>query len=258
MGGARVSGMIAASTNWWMWLLIPAAWVVLAGLWWACVVPWLRRGPDGDAMVGLLWRISRWWLRIRQRVDVHGAVHLEEAMRAGPVLIVANHTGGVDPLLVQLVTPTLIRWMMARDMMGPGTDDVWQLLRVIPVERSEADTTSLRTAIRVLRRGGAVGVFPEGRITRPPRTLRPFQEGVGLLAARTSARVVPCWISGTPDVDGMVASIVGRSRSRVEFLEPVQYDRSDDPAAVAQDLRRRLAAASGWPIVDEAMPLVLG
>ncbi len=249
--------MAATHHAYWVWLFIPVGWAAVAALWWLIVVPRLRRGPAGDATLGLVWRTSKTWLRWRQRVEIVGGSHLRAALSAGPVLIVANHTGGVDPLLVQSSTPTLIRWMMARDMMVGGSEDVWDLLRVIPVERAGADTRSLRTALRVLRTGGVVGVFPEGRITRPPGTLRPFQEGVGLLAARTPVRVVPCWISGTPDVDGMVASIASSSRSRVEFLEPIQYDRSANPVEVAADLRNRIAAASGWPLNEEAMPLIL-
>ncbi|MDP7029444.1 MAG: lysophospholipid acyltransferase family protein [Phycisphaerales bacterium] len=242
----------------WLWLWIPAGWAVLAAGWWLCIVPRLRRGPGGDATLGLAWWASTRWLRWRQHLEVHGVAHLNEAMAAGPVIIVANHTGGVDPLLVQSATSTMIHWMMARDMMAAGTEDIWRLVRVIPVNRADADARALRRAMGILRSGGVIGVFPEGRITRPPGSIRPFQEGVGLLAARTRARVVPCWISGTPDVDGMLASIAGRGRSRVEFLEPIRFDRSDAAAEVADDLRRRIAAASGWPCVDEPMPLILG
>jgi 1-acyl-sn-glycerol-3-phosphate acyltransferase len=183
--------------------------------------------------------------------------HYEAAMSSGPVLVVANHTGGVDPVLVQSAGPRLIRWMMARDMMGSGLEDLWRLTRVIPVDRTGTDAASLRAAMRTLKRGGVVGVFPEGRITRPAGTIRPFQEGVGVLAARCGAIVLPCWISGTPDVDGMAGSVLGRSRSRVVFLEPVRYERSMSAADVAGDLRSRLIAASGWPACDESMPLIV-
>lgn len=238
-------------------LLIAFVWLVLAGLWAVVMTPILRQGPGGSASLGVAWRLSRWWLRYRQRMTHEGLQHLESAMQSPKVMIIANHTGGVDPLLIQAATPRHIRWMMAADMMPPGTQDIWDWVGVIPVHRDHADPASLRMALRLIRQGCPLGVFPEGRITRPPGSLRPFLEGAALLAQRTGATVLPCWISGTPDVDSMAGSLLGRSASRVVFLEPVTYDRSMAAADVAEDLRQRLAEASGWPCVDEPMPLIL-
>jgi 1-acyl-sn-glycerol-3-phosphate acyltransferase len=240
------------------WLVAALSWLVMLTVWWLLVMPWLRRGGVCTTAIGAAWRASSLWLGWRQSLLVQGQEHVQSAMSAGPVMIVANHTGGVDPLLVQAGLPRPVRWMMARDMMGSGLEDIWSMLQVIPVERAEDDPGSVRAAMRVLKDGEVLGVFPEGRITRPPGTVRPFLEGVGLLASRSGVMVLPCWISGTPDVDGMAASILGKSHSRVQFLEAVRYDRSWKPAAVAADLRERLAAASGWPMVEEAMPLMFG
>ena len=252
------TALIAASFDLWWWWGIPlAAYAALAIAWWVFAVPALKRGPGGTAALGLLWRSSKVLLRWRQDLRFEGIEHYEQAMASGAVLVVANHTGAVDPVLVQAAGPRLIRWMMARDMMGRGWEDLWGLLHIIPVDRSGTDAASLLAAMRMLKRGGVVGVFPEGRITRPPGTIRPFQEGVGILAARSGATVLPCWISGTPDADGMVDSVFGRSKSRVVFLEPVRYQRSMSAADVTIDLRSRLIAASRWPACDEEMPLTV-
>ena len=240
------------------WIVVMAAWLVFIAVWWLIFVPWLRCKGTCSAGLGTAWKLSTAWVGWRQSLVVQGQQHIATSMASGGVIVVANHTGGVDPLLMQAAMPRPVRWMMARDMMGSGFDDVWSMLGVIPVERSGSDPRSVRAAMRVLKDGEVLGVFPEGRITRPPETIRPFLEGVGLLALRSSACVLPCWISGTPDVAGMAGSILGRSRSRIVFLEPVTYDRSWTTSDVTADLRRRIAQASGWPIDDEPMPLILG
>lgn len=238
-------------------ILCLIAWVLLMAIWWGWVVPKLRRGPTGRAGVGLAWRLSKWLVRWRHHARVDGVEHLH-TLQNGPLIIVANHTGAIDPLLIQATTDRTIRWMMARDLMHPDWTRFWSDIEVIPVDRSGMDAASLRTALRTLRDGGCIGVFPEGRITRPPGTIRPFMEGVGLLAGRSGANVLPCWISGTPDVDGLMASLLGASCSRVRMLEPARYDKSDTPDKIAADLRSRIAQASGWPVVDDMMPLHLG
>jgi 1-acyl-sn-glycerol-3-phosphate acyltransferase len=53
-------------------------------------------------------------------------------------------------------------------------------------------------AIRVVRNGGAVLIFPEG--TRSPDgNLQPAQPGIGMIVAKTGAPVVPIKISGSYD-----------------------------------------------------------
>ena len=206
------------------WIVVIVAWLAFIAAWWLIVVPWLRCKGTCKAGLGACWRLSAAWIGWRQSLIVQGRQHIATAMAEGSVIVIANHTGAVDPLLVQAAMPRPVRWMMARDMMSRGFDDVWSMLQVIPVERSGSDPRSMRAALRVLKNGEVLGVFPEGRITRPPETIRPFLDGIGLLAVRSSACVLPCWISGTPDVDGMAGSILGRSRSQIMFLEPVTYD----------------------------------
>ena len=54
-------------------------------------------------------------------------------------------------------------------------------------------------AIRVVKNGGAVLIFPEG--TRSPDgNLQPAQPGLGMIVAKTGAPVVPVRVSGSYDV----------------------------------------------------------
>ena len=236
-----------------IWLMILIAYALLGGIWWLLIVPWLRQGPGGNASVGLIWRLTKAFLRIWHRPTFVGRDHLAN-LAQGPVIVVANHTGAIDPFLIQSATNRLIHFMMARDMMVTGCDDLWSLVGVIPVDRTHMDTRAVRSALRHLRDGHVVGIFPEGHITRPPGTLRPFSEGVGLLAGRTGATIVPCWISETPDVDRVAGSLLRRSRSQVVFLEPIRYEPDTPPAQIAQSLRTTLADVSGWPCQETIMP----
>jgi 1-acyl-sn-glycerol-3-phosphate acyltransferase len=72
-------------------------------------------------------------------------------------------------------------------------------LNVIPVDRKNADRSALMGAIRVVKNGGAVLIFPEG--TRSPDgNLQPAQPGLGMIVAKTGAPVVPVRILGSYDV----------------------------------------------------------
>ena len=229
---------------------------------WQCVLtPWLRRFHDDDASLGFLYHLSKIWSRLVHRVRFEGLEHLHAAGFDGPLLFVGNHTCGIDPLLVMAVPRRLGRmvyWLMARDMMLDALDDIWRISRVLPVDRTKADSGSLRRALRLLKSGENIGIFAEGRITRPKGSIRPFMDGVGMLATRGGATVVPVLIDGTPDTDSIAVSVYWPSRSRVRFLEPIRFDRTTSPQEASKIIRQRLIDASGWPAVDEIMPLQIG
>ena len=218
------------------------------------LIPWLRRGPRGDLLVGLLWRLLRFYSRLVHRARYEGLETFRDQPHSGPLIVVSNHTGAIDPLLIQASCRFHIRWMMASDMMMPALDWFWQREKLIPVARDGRDAAAAREAIRHVQGGGAIGIFPEGRIVQPPRQIRPFHQGVGFIIARTQAPVLLVWVSGTPDAHDMAESILRRSRARVKYLELIDFKGERDPGVITQTLRQHLAAATGWPLNDEPMP----
>jgi 1-acyl-sn-glycerol-3-phosphate acyltransferase len=170
------------------------------------------------------------------------------------MLVVSNHTGSVDPLLIQAGCRFHIRWLMASEMIVPWLDFVWRRQQPIPVDRDGRDTTAARQAIRTLEAGGTVGIFPEGRIVQPPRQIRPFHSGVGLIVARAKVPVLLVWISGTPDTNELYRSLVSPSQARVHYLELIDFKGERDPQVITEHLRRRLSEVSGWPLNNEPQP----
>lgn len=238
----------------WTIILAIGAWIALVLLIRWLIVPWLARGPEGDPVVGLLWRILRLYARLLHRVAHHGMEDLRDQIQSGPLIVVSNHTGSVDPLLIQAGCRFNIRWMMASEMMSPQLDWLWRRQKLIPVDRDGRDVASARQALRHLEAGGTVGIFPEGRIVQPPRQIRPFHLGVGLIVARSKAPVLLVWVSGTPETSSLIDSLITPSRARIEFLELIDFRGERDGHIITQTLRERLAQVSNWPLVDQPMP----
>lgn len=236
-------------------LLIACIALACTGLWAVVVLPRLRRVDQHQYGLSFARGCSNVVCRWCHRVRVEGHEHLEGLDPERGILIVANHTGAIDPFLLQVPLDRFIHWMMAKDMMCPALDDLWTLVRVVPVDRTRTDTYALRRALRLLRDNQVIGLFPEGRITRPPGTIRPFLGGAGLLATRGNATVLPILIDGTPDSDSVLKSMLGPSRSRLRILAPMQFDRATSPDDAAHAIRAAMAVASNWPLVETSMPL---
>lgn len=221
---------------------------------WALVARRLLDNPREDVETGAFWHLCRGYVRLWHGLRVEGRERVPLARFPGPLVVVCNHTAGVDPLLVQSVAPFEIRWMMGKDMMAALLAGFWRWSGVIEVDRLGTDRRSAREALAHLKAGGVLGVFPEGRLERPSRHVLPFLPGVGLIVARSGARVLPFVVDGTPEVGPAWASLIKPSRSRVRVMEPIDYQ-GMDAGAIVEDLRRRYVAWTRWPREDHPAPL---
>jgi len=177
--------------------------------------------------------------------------HYEPAR--GGVVYVGNHQSFMDPVLVAF---TLYRPMnfMARDTLftrifGP----LIRAVNAFPVRRGKADTAALKEAMRRIRAGNQVVLFPEGTRTVDGR-IGPFLPGVAFLAQRAKATTVPVVIDGafeawprhqlfpTPGVQLAVqygrpyTAEQARSMDAERFIDRVRRDMIE----IQADLRRRL------------------
>ena len=135
--------------------------------------------------------------------------------------------------------------------MVPQLDALWRREQIIPISMDKPDTKSVREAIRHLKAGGTIGIFPEGAIERPGCQIRPFHPGVGLLARMSGVPVVAIWISGTPYKETAYGSLLSPSHSRLEALGPFKYEKQQSPEEISEHLRQQVASASSWPLNDE-------
>lgn len=146
--------------------------------------------------------------------------------RAGPAIVISNHTCSADPPILLTACDRLMSFLVSREhfKLHPVTHWVLEHLRCIPVNRSGQDPSSLLRALRRLKEGGIVCVFPEGNLSGVARNrLRHGKPGMSLMALCSGAPVYPVFIAGGPRTDRLFPSWLypsGRS-VRVVFGEPV-------------------------------------
>lgn len=121
----------------------------------------------------------------------------ENMIEEGPCIIAANHCSFFDPPLVGVACQRAIHYLARKTLLDvPVLGPILPELNVIPVDQKNADRSALMGAIRVVKNGGAVLIFPEG--TRSPDgNLQAAQPGLGMIAAKTGAPIVPVRIFGS-------------------------------------------------------------
>lgn len=177
---------------------------------------------------------------------------LEQVPTSGPLVVVANHIGFLDGPLMAIVGPRPVHVLTKQEMYHGPLGPLLNASGQIPVRRHGADPAAVKTALRVLRDHGAVGVFPEG--TRGDGTVERVKPGAAYLAMATGATVVPLVYLGTRVPGGSSNSLPpAGSRLVMSFGPPLPVDRQPwprrqpDTHALSQRIREVLLAT-----LDEA------
>jgi len=126
---------------------------------------------------------------------VEGVEHLPES---GPYIVAANHHNYLDGVVLGVTVPRTIAFLvMPRVWRATPLHPLFHRhIGSIAVDLDRPDPAALRRALDTLGAGGIVGIFPEGPWSVRGQ-LEPGLPGVGLLALRSGAPVVPAAIRGT-------------------------------------------------------------
>lgn len=174
-----------------------------------------------------------------------------ERLAPGGGLLLINHQSFLDPTLVGLPLSRPVSYL-ARDslfrvpILGPFLRAVY----VMPINREAAGTESLREAIRRMRHGFLVGIFPEGTRTADG-SLGEFKPGFLALVRRAGVPVYPVGVAGAFEALPKGAKWLRPKPIRVVFGEPfLDHELRGDPQAVSALARERIAAcleeAESW------------
>lgn len=142
------------------------------------------------------------WLLIHfiYRLDKRGLEHVPDE---GPALLVCNHVGYVDALVISAACRRPIRFIMEAGIFRiPLLSAIFRGMKAIPVASSREDPETYQRAFETvaaeLRDGNLVCIFPEGRLTADGE-LGEFRPGMMRILKETPVPVVPIALSGLWD-----------------------------------------------------------
>jgi 1-acyl-sn-glycerol-3-phosphate acyltransferase len=182
----------------------------------------------------VVFRILRGAVRPLLRWYFHLRVTGSDECPGGPLIVAANHASFLDPFILQVTFPRRIVFMVTASFY-----DLWRfrwflwLMGCIRVEDEAPNRRALEQAFAVLERGGVIGIFPEGAISRDGK-LQPAQPGAAAMVLRAHAPLVPAYIKGLFEAFPRTARFPRPKPVEVRYGRPISYD------GIATDLPRRL------------------
>jgi 1-acyl-sn-glycerol-3-phosphate acyltransferase len=133
-----------------------------------------------------------------------------ERIPDGPLLVCANHSMLTDPLFISFSfgIGRHLRYMAKIELMrAPILGPILNSIGVFGVDRGKNDVNSIKTALRILKDGGIVGIFPEG--TRKKEDNNEAKKGAIMLAAKTGAPILPVYIPRVKRLFTKVPVVIG-------------------------------------------------
>ena len=149
----------------------------------------------GRKFYNFVWSLVKPFYAVFYPRKVYG---LENLPAEGGFILCVNHFSNHDPLYIAtcisrerhmhcLAKKELFDNKIVRPLVAG--------LEAIPVDRGHADIAAVRSAMKVVKEGHALGIFPQG--TRSlDNTPTPMLNGASLFAMRGGVPVIPAYIDG--------------------------------------------------------------
>jgi len=171
-------------------------------------------------------RIARVWARLcvwisASKLTVRG---VENLARCPVAVYASNHTSYMDIPVVFAALPFQFR-ILAKEELWRWPFIGWYLARSgqVPIDQENRQGTqsSLGAAVKALRAGMPLFIFPEGSRT-PDGELKEFQAGAAYLAIRAQVPIVPIALSGVYDLLPIHASHFYPGELALTACEPIE------------------------------------
>ena len=186
-----------------------------------------------------------WFIRYEGRENIPGRSH-------GGFLIVANHQTYIDPVWICLPMRRRLRFMAIEKafewrFIGP----LIRYLGAFPVSEEIGDTLkAMKQALRALRNGAALTVFPEGGREFADGEMFEFKTGAVRIALQAGVPILPVTINGGNRIWPQKQKYPRLFR-RVEIIyhpifvvkDPSDADPPGNPAELTAALEKTIASA---------------
>lgn len=136
----------------------------------------------------------------------------------GPFILLMNHESYLDPIVMATVSPRRICFFTKSTTFADRIlQPIFRAYRSLPNRRYETDPQVVRLALRMLKKGYGIGIFPEGERTWDGRLL-PFKYNTIRFLMSVEVPIVLVKISGAFEVLPRWADKISPGNIRIEVL----------------------------------------
>jgi len=192
--------------------------------------------------------IFRGVLKLLFRIEIVG---IENFPRNGPLLVIGNHTGAMEVVLLNAYSPRQIEMLSAADTPAERiTEIINSIYGSIPVKRGSYNRSALQKALDVLEQEGLVGLFPEGGLWDVGK--QRAMPGISWLSYRSGAPILPV---GFNDTSGAMGAGLKFKRPYLKMYVGEVLEPASVPDGSAKEVYFKDHAAKVMEKVYQLVPL---
>ena len=128
------------------------------------------------------------YVRILNRYKVTG---LENIVQSGPTIVYGNHSSMFDIFLLTVAFKRPIYFMAKKSLFETPVINLFvKAYKAFPVNRDKFDISAVKTALKLLKEGNQIGIFPEGTRVHD-ESQSDAKGGIAMFACKTKATLIP-------------------------------------------------------------------
>ena len=175
------------------------------------------------------------YCKIVYRVKIVGT---QNVPKEGALLFCGNHRTYLDPPLIVVTAGRHMRFMAKEELRkNPLFAFLGVLFEGIYVKRDEKDITALKEALKTLKNGGCIGIFPEGTRNGLEKNDGKIKNGAAYMALKTNAKIVPVGIIGPAKPFSKNEIIYGEPIDLSEYItgKKIEKETEDKVSEIIKD-----------------------
>ena len=132
-------------------------------------------------------------------------INADVVPKEGPIILCGNHYHVLDQCGPLFEIPRVVHYMTKKEYFDDfKTRWFFKMVGCISVDREnhEEAKKAKEKAINILKKGGAIGIFPEGTRNKTDAFLLPFKYGAVSMAQKADATIVPFAVTGKYEKGG--------------------------------------------------------
>ena len=147
------------------------------------------------SLYSFLASVLKLFYKLMFRINIEG---IENVTTDGGVIFTPNHKSNFDPPLIACILPVRLTFMAKEELFKMKIIGfILKKCGAFPIKRGGTDISAMKSALKILKDGGNMLIFPEG--TRCPENGKILRgkSGAALLAYKSEAKIVPIGIDGS-------------------------------------------------------------
>ena len=171
--------------------------------------------------------VVRGFYRLLFKIETEGLENIPEDKN---FLVVPNHMSNFDPPLIAAFLPVDMAYMAKASLFRvPVVGSLIRVFGAFPVKKTGNDIAAVKLAIKILKEGKSLTLFPEGKRVKTPGMLGEGKQGAAMIAAKSGVGFLPVGINTRYRFRGVVKLTVGED---IDFSE--YYDKKLNSEALQQ------------------------